>query len=449
MSNIDYKSILYSKEMSPLEFNFETLIAPSIYNWFNQYDIDSLYNIASSIKYSAHIDKKKKAIDDIMRMRGCRKIGGGTNRVVYAPYECKVNCFKIALDSVGMNDNPAEYQNQNLIKPFVTKMFEHDMSGVIGNSERVKPIQSVTEYESVAEDIFELLTNKILGKYVLEDIGTKYMFNYGVRVGFGVVLLDYPMVFEIDGSKIFCNNQLPDGMCGGEIDYDDGFNHLYCTKCGKHYQARKLATEIKNHRIKIQKEDADMSLISQLKINGVVVSQSDGSTDTIPEREVLGTIRTRKVRMTDKEIRKMENEQRRKQNEERKKQQEQKEESVSYIKETPSNTIADNISEKEKDIVFGGKLKTEETESVKGKDKEVFDDLEKVPLVSAKEIMGAIGAKEDEEVDYSKYGLESIKNEEENNSEEETKTKYEEEYPEEHDNFQPIKNKLSKKLENY
>ena len=158
---MDIKSILYSKEMSPLEFNFELLSSPSMYNWLNPYDIDGLYNIATSIKHSANIRLKKQAIDDIMTKRGCKKIGGGTNRVVYAPLECKTNCFKIALDRVGIHDNPSEYQNQFLLKPFITKMFEHDQSGVIANVERVKAVTSKESYISIAPDIYELLTNKI------------------------------------------------------------------------------------------------------------------------------------------------------------------------------------------------------------------------------------------------------------------------------------------------
>ena len=40
-----------------------------------------------------------------------------------------------------------------------------------------------------------------------------------------------------------------DVRCNGELDYDDGFNNLICTKCGKHYQARELKKAEKNDLI--------------------------------------------------------------------------------------------------------------------------------------------------------------------------------------------------------
>lgn len=60
----------------------------------------------------------------------------------------------------------------------------------------------------------------------------------------GPVLLDFPYIYELDGKKLYCNAPAIPGRkdipCGGQIDYDDGFNNLVCTKCGKHYQAREL-----------------------------------------------------------------------------------------------------------------------------------------------------------------------------------------------------------------
>ena len=36
--------------------------------------------------------------------------------------------------------------------------------------------------------------------------------NYGLREGFGPVLLDYPYVFELDGRKLICN--VPEPLLG-------------------------------------------------------------------------------------------------------------------------------------------------------------------------------------------------------------------------------------------
>ena len=75
--------------------------------------------------------------------------------------------------------------------------------------------------------------------------------NFGIREGFGPVLLDFPYVYKLDGEKLFCNRPTPDGeFCGGVIDYDAGFNGLYCTKCGAMYKAKELEEAIKDQSVK-------------------------------------------------------------------------------------------------------------------------------------------------------------------------------------------------------
>lgn len=55
------------------------------------------------------------------------------------------------------------------------------------------------------------------------------------------MLLDYPYVYRVDEAKLFCNRVDEFGnRCTGLIDYDAGFNHLFCTKCGKRYLALDL-----------------------------------------------------------------------------------------------------------------------------------------------------------------------------------------------------------------
>ena len=51
----------------------------------------------------------------------------------------------------------------------------------------------------------------------------------------------------IDRSKLFCNAILLNGTkCNGEIDYDDGYNYLICSKCGKVYKAQDLSKALIN-----------------------------------------------------------------------------------------------------------------------------------------------------------------------------------------------------------
>ena len=57
-------------------------------------------------------------------------------------------------------------------------------------------------------------------------------------------MLDYTYLYELDGNKLHCTEpdpQDPSKPCGGIIDYDVGFNKLYCQKCGHWYRVQELA----------------------------------------------------------------------------------------------------------------------------------------------------------------------------------------------------------------
>jgi len=284
MARADVINILYSKDKSPLEFNFDSLWIPSMYQYIGMYEIEKLYNITTSVKYSSKIEEKYKEINNIMTYLNFRKIGSGTNRVVYVNYDDTRFVAKISIDTIGLKDNWAEFKNQNLLKPFVTKMFEVSQCGTVGFSERVDPILNQLEFASMAGDIFDLLTKFIIGKYILEDIGTKYFMNWGIRKGFGPCLLDYPYVFELDGRKMYCTRPKIRGtkfpLCEGVIDYDDGFNNLVCTECGKEYFARDLSKKDKSKLNIILKGEHDMR-VKVVDGNGRVVADPNKSSKTI------------------------------------------------------------------------------------------------------------------------------------------------------------------------
>lgn len=298
MARADILNIMYSREMSPLEFRFETLTMPSMYNYLTIQDINQLRYIATSNKYAAKIDLKYKAIDDIMVRRGFRKFHCGTNRIVYKFLEDETFLVKIALDKVGMGDNPKEYKNQFLLKPFVTKMFQMSPCGTVAFVERVQPVTSRQEFSSIANEVFELLSNCIIGKYVLEDVGTKYFMNYGLRNGFGPVLLDYPYVFELDGNKLYCNKVYPNGFrCDGEIDYDAGFNNLVCTKCGKIYLAQELEASIKDKLI-IMKDEGELNMKIQIKRGNNVLIDHDTSKESRTINRTAKTVKAPRVNVS-------------------------------------------------------------------------------------------------------------------------------------------------------
>lgn len=240
MAKLSVLDIMRTKMTTPAEFHFDSLMIPPMEYFLTQQDVQALHSIATSIKLSSNIKAKYKMIDDIMKPRGFKRFSAGTNRVVYNFLEDPTFVVKIAVDKVGMQDNPAEFQNQQLLKPYVSKMFYISSCGTVGFSERVLPVKNKEEFRQIASDVFDLLVFNILGKYVVEDVGTKYFMNYGVRAGFGPVLLDYPYVYKLDGKKLFCTGILPgttNTLCDGEIDYDEGFNSLICTRCGKRYLA--------------------------------------------------------------------------------------------------------------------------------------------------------------------------------------------------------------------
>lgn len=201
--------------------------------------------LATSLKYSDRIKDKKNEIRNILYPYGFRKYGTGTNRLTFQHVEDHSFLIKVAFDRVGMDNNPAEARNSYLLKPFMPKVFDVSNNGAISLTERVQPVTCAAEARSIAPDIFDLIIYHIIGKYVAADIGTKFYMNWGVRYGFGPVILDLTDLFELDGKKLHCNWLLPNGShCGGEIDYDEGFNNLICNKCGHVYEARELAKKI-------------------------------------------------------------------------------------------------------------------------------------------------------------------------------------------------------------
>lgn len=267
------------------DFNFDNLVAPPLSALLTPYDIDCLYSIATSVKYSGNPAKKYQAIDRIMRSRGFVKLSAGTNRVVYRHLEDNSFVVKVAADAIGIKDNPREFQNQFIFKPFVTKVFEVSPCGTVGVFEKVNPIESREEFLSVADDIYDVINEWFIGKYIMADIGTKFFMNWGIRtynvgkegsVSFGPVLLDFPYVYELDGNKLFCSavdkNNLETGICGGVIDYDNGFNFLHCTKCGTRYRVRELAKKIKNNEIRIdRRRESHKMKIGRYDENGNIV----------------------------------------------------------------------------------------------------------------------------------------------------------------------------------
>lgn len=256
---------------SPNKFNFMALQSTPMSYMLSLDDINGIHRIITSLKYKSKPKRRNKEIDDILVKRGFRKYASGTNRVVYENESFGPVLLKIALDGNGIQANIAEYHNQMELQPYVSKMFEVSHNGAVAVVERVRPITNQEEFLEVAEDIFDLLEKCILGRFVLEDIGTKFFMNYGVRPGFGPVLLDYPYVYDVSGGHLYCTEVYQGVICDGGIEYDPGFNYLRCQKCGERIIAKNIPMLLKENKIK---NSADIKMHVTLKKNGVVISEN-------------------------------------------------------------------------------------------------------------------------------------------------------------------------------
>ena len=230
---------MYGGITTNLDEYFDSLRAPSLSSLLLPQDLEDIHKVVTSVKLAGNGEKRIFAITDIMARRGFTKLAGGTNRSVYTHPNYPSIVIKVAIDNVGIRDNPAEYNNQFVIKPFCTKCFEVSADGAVGVFEKVEPIKNPVEFSNMVYDIFALSFYFVREKGILlEDFGSKFFMNWGMRDGYGPVILDYPYMYEPDPEKIYCDRPNEDGsMCNGEIDYDPDFNFLVCEKCGKRYRA--------------------------------------------------------------------------------------------------------------------------------------------------------------------------------------------------------------------
>jgi hypothetical protein len=232
-------------------FMFDNLSGPHVYQLIPPWVVEHIHQFVISPK-GGNSEAKIKHIDEVLSEYGFKRFAAGTNRLVYKYYEDTSFCLKVAFNKTGMPNNADEFKNQNYLKPFVNKIFSVSACGTIATCERVTPIRSREEFAAIADDIFDVTAGKFVGEYLLEDIGTMYFKNWGVREGFGPVLLDYPYLYITNGENLYCNNINEYGVpCGGQIDYDDGFNYLYCQKCKRRHRAKLIGKAIDERQILI------------------------------------------------------------------------------------------------------------------------------------------------------------------------------------------------------
>lgn len=226
---------------------FDNMHHPPISNYLGKEEIYMLYKLATDPKY-ASVTKQSKfdVYDAILEKEHFMRFHLGTNRAVYRHQFDPRFLIKIGLDNIGISDNIREAKNQELLKPFVPKIFDVTECGTVQMCERVEPFVHKELFEKYGKEIFDAIQCILKGnKYILEDIGTNFFMNWGLRRGFGPVVLDFPYVYlrQKDRTKCIAPRKDGNGLCGGDIDYDDGYNELICKKCGQRYAAKDIGSD--------------------------------------------------------------------------------------------------------------------------------------------------------------------------------------------------------------
>ena len=172
-------NILFTPQNENYDVLFESITMPAWNYLITIEDIIALYQTVTSRKLAGNFDARKKIIDDIMKNRGFKFMAGGTNRITYKHMEIPHIVAKVPIDRVGLNDNLWEFKNQKKLWPYCTKMLQVTPYGVIGFAERVEPILNRTQFNIFSMMVYST-TLELIGKYVMEDIGTDYYKNWGI-----------------------------------------------------------------------------------------------------------------------------------------------------------------------------------------------------------------------------------------------------------------------------
>lgn len=243
LSDLYRKDIIKeSKMMKEYIAWFDSFRVNPLLSYFTQQDIQYMHKLATSPAMHCNIKEFYYLLGELMKQRGFRIIGGGTNRRAFeCVYDPRV-VAKVATDKVGFISNLKEYPNQNVLKPFCNKICEVTPCGTLSVIEKFVPIKDESEFQKYSQEIFDILYFKIRNNNIaMDDIGTRSMKNWGYRDGFGPGLLDYPSMYVADPKKRLCKNILNGRLCSGTLDYDEGFNTIVCSECGKTYFASTIA----------------------------------------------------------------------------------------------------------------------------------------------------------------------------------------------------------------
>lgn len=295
LSNTDFLEKIKIKEkdnyiLSSEKFKFDwtTLTKPPISYYLPQNVIWDLEGVSNSIKLMNNPSKRFKIQNDILKPYGFYPLNSGTNRRTFYHEKDSSIVLKLGSDKIGKSDNIAEYSLQYILAPFCTKVFDVTPSGSCAIVERVDTMTKEQFNNTWSQDVFNLLISLYYRGFIIEDVGSNFFKNWGIRLGFGLVLLDYPYIYEVDYSKLRCDRRDPftNVVCGGEIDYDyiGGMNQLICEKCGARYPAKHLAKKVPStfYNPIIRKKEYSMGLMNtNIKVYTTAKNLKTGETKVL------------------------------------------------------------------------------------------------------------------------------------------------------------------------
>lgn len=247
-----YYSLLDLFDKQPVVNNdiseyLRNFVKPPLRYYIPEHVLITLYNISCDSKLANNPKKRFEVQNNLLESYGFRPLASGTSRrTFYCVYDPQI-IIKLGSDMIGRSDNLSEFILQRVLSPFCPKIFDVDQTGSVMLSERVETMTE-NDYKKWIKEIFAFVESYFQLGYIFEDIGLYSFKNWGLRLGFGPVLLDFPYLYQIDWNKMVCDriDPITHKKCSGQIgyNYESVMSEIICHKCNVRYSAQYLAKPI-------------------------------------------------------------------------------------------------------------------------------------------------------------------------------------------------------------
>ena len=155
-------------------------------------------------------------------------LGSGTNRytVLIEDY-----VFKIALDEDGKTDNKREFIYSKDAQPYVIRFYECMANGLLGVCEYFEVFSEEDFYSTKNQIEMKKILKELTKVFLVGDVGIykKNYTNWGYRQSDrSIGILDFAYIYKLSYRAFQCT--CPDK---GMLYYDNDYNQLICSICGK------------------------------------------------------------------------------------------------------------------------------------------------------------------------------------------------------------------------